>query len=617
MEPFEVMVSESQERMLCVVEPRSLDAVLAVCEKWEVERRGDRHRSPTAGACACCATASCSATCRCARSSTTARSTTCARRKPAEPIYAPPRARAGGAGGDAAEIAARAAGEPEHRLAPAAVRAVRLDRAVAHGAPPRAGRRGGARAAPTASALAVSIDGNGRRVAADPYRGTIEAVLECAANLACVGARAARHDQQPQLRQPREAAHRLAADRVRARASARPAARWRRRSSAATSRSTTRARRRPDLPDAGDRHGRAAARRPPRGPARASPQRRRRDRARRARSRRRWPPASSPSCAASALPDGLPEIDLEAARGGARRGPRGGPRAARSASAHDIAEGGLAVALAECCLAGRLGAEIALRGSPGVVGPAGGTPTPAGRRLPPALFGEGPGGFVVSGPEQALRALAERTSRAPDRTRRRRRAADRRWTARAIDRRPRGAGRAHASAGGLLRVSCSRRGIRRSSRLLALQERCVMDRATSAACSGCTRPVTRSRACPSSRCTPSSTAARSRRASPPPTAAGTSSRAASSASSARSSPRTTCARSPASWRSATCATRRPARTPGRTPSPSSARRAPTARAASSRSAHNGNLINASSCTTSCSSAASRSARPLTRRSSPR
>ena len=34
----------------------------------------------------------------------------------------------------------------------------------------------------------VSIDGNGRRVAADPYRGTVEAVLECASNLACVGA---------------------------------------------------------------------------------------------------------------------------------------------------------------------------------------------------------------------------------------------------------------------------------------------------------------------------------------------------------------------------------------------------------------------------------------------
>ena len=36
MEPFEVMVSESQERMLCVVEPRNVSAVLAVCEKWEV-----------------------------------------------------------------------------------------------------------------------------------------------------------------------------------------------------------------------------------------------------------------------------------------------------------------------------------------------------------------------------------------------------------------------------------------------------------------------------------------------------------------------------------------------------------------------------------------------------
>src|SRR5439155_2431537 len=37
-------------------------------------------------------------------------------------------------------------------------------------------------------AIAVSIDGNGRRVAADPYRGAIEAVLECAGNLAYVGA---------------------------------------------------------------------------------------------------------------------------------------------------------------------------------------------------------------------------------------------------------------------------------------------------------------------------------------------------------------------------------------------------------------------------------------------
>ena len=36
MEPFEIMVSESQERMLCVVEPGNVPAVLELCEKWEV-----------------------------------------------------------------------------------------------------------------------------------------------------------------------------------------------------------------------------------------------------------------------------------------------------------------------------------------------------------------------------------------------------------------------------------------------------------------------------------------------------------------------------------------------------------------------------------------------------
>src|SRR5207248_3942739 len=40
----------------------------------------------------------------------------------------------------------------------------------------------------TGRPLAVSIDGSDRRVAADPYVGAAEAVCECAANLACVGA---------------------------------------------------------------------------------------------------------------------------------------------------------------------------------------------------------------------------------------------------------------------------------------------------------------------------------------------------------------------------------------------------------------------------------------------
>ena len=37
MEPFEIMISESQERMLCVVEPEQLQDVLAVCARWEVD----------------------------------------------------------------------------------------------------------------------------------------------------------------------------------------------------------------------------------------------------------------------------------------------------------------------------------------------------------------------------------------------------------------------------------------------------------------------------------------------------------------------------------------------------------------------------------------------------
>jgi phosphoribosylformylglycinamidine synthase subunit PurL len=56
----------------------------------------------------------------------------------------------------------------------------------------------------------------------------------------------------------------------------------------------------------------------------------------------------------------------------------------RVSSAHDIAEGGFAVALAECCLAGGLGARVEL---------------PEGLEL----FGEAPGtGFIVSGPSEAL-----------------------------------------------------------------------------------------------------------------------------------------------------------------------------------------------------------------------
>ncbi len=67
---------------------------------------------------------------------------------------------------------------------------------------------------------------------------------------------------------------------------------------------------------------------------------------------------------------------------------RDGIRSGAFTSAHDIAEGGLAVALAECCIAGRVGASVEL---------------PAG--LDP--FAEAPGrAFLVSGPEAALAGAA-------------------------------------------------------------------------------------------------------------------------------------------------------------------------------------------------------------------
>ncbi|HEX4760004.1 MAG TPA: AIR synthase-related protein, partial [Thermoleophilaceae bacterium] len=69
-------------------------------------------------------------------------------------------------------------------------------------------------------------------------------------------------------------------------------------------------------------------------------------------------------------------------------------------SAHDVSEGGLACALAECCIAGGVGARVDLAPLLARLGAA----------APPddALFGEGPGGVLISGSVEALQGLAER-----------------------------------------------------------------------------------------------------------------------------------------------------------------------------------------------------------------
>jgi phosphoribosylformylglycinamidine synthase len=95
-----------------------------------------------------------------------------------------------------------------------------------------------------------------------------------------------------------------------------------------------------------------------------------------------------------ALPTALGERDLEKTRR-AHEAVRGAVRAGELSSAHDVAEGGLLVAIAESCLAGGLGAEV--------------DPWPDSEPLL-WMFGECPGGgFVVSAPREAIDRLAERT----------------------------------------------------------------------------------------------------------------------------------------------------------------------------------------------------------------
>ena len=79
----------------------------------------------------------------------------------------------------------------------------------------------------------------------------------------------------------------------------------------------------------------------------------------------------------------MPEIDAAAVRDAQDR-VRSAVRSGALHNAHDIAEGGLGVALAECCVAGEIGATVTL---PGALDP----------------FAEALGrAFVVSGPADAL-----------------------------------------------------------------------------------------------------------------------------------------------------------------------------------------------------------------------
>ncbi len=393
MEPFEIMVSESQERMLCVIDPARLEGVLSVCERWEtlataigsvtdsghlrVVDRGEVVADlPVHVLVDDC------------------------------PLYdlnpAPPRL-------TSEAQAARATGAP-----PEPSRGSDADTLLALLRSPnicsrrplfeqydwivqsRTVRRPEQADAavlllPDGSAIAVAIDGNGRRVYADPRRGAAEAVYECAANLACVGAEPLGLTNCLNFGNPEKAhvAWQLT-EAVEGLAAACEAL-----GIPVVGGNVSLYNEAPagpvfptpvvgivgQLPDATRagglgfaRAGDAIALAGPFQPARA---------------------ASELEKLRGISPAGpLPEIDpgrIQDAHGQVRRGVRS--QALRSA--HDIAEGGVAVALAECCLGNGLGARVEL---------------PDGLEL----FGEAPGcGFIVSGEAEVLGAWSDRRPSAP------------------------------------------------------------------------------------------------------------------------------------------------------------------------------------------------------------
>jgi phosphoribosylformylglycinamidine synthase II len=388
MEPFEIMVSESQERMLCVIEPGVLDQVLAVCEHWETAaatigevtdsglvRVYDSGRLvgelPVVALVDECPVYELDP------------------QPPTRPLYAtPPRTIASEDPAQALlallsspNIADR---RPLFEQYDAIVQSRTIRRPGAADAavlalPPRGDLTPG---------IAVAIDGNGRRVAADPYHGTIEVVLECAANLACVGAEPLGLTNCLNFGNPEK-----------------PHVAWQLTESVRGLGDACRALGIPvvggnvslynegaegpiyptpvvglvgELPDVA-RAGRLGFRAEGDRIALAgvfAPEIRGSELAR---------------LGGTELPRALPEIDI-ARVAASQRAIRDAVRSGALSSAHDIAEGGLATALAECCLAGGLGAEVVL-----------------GETVKPlrALFGEAPGGFVVSGADAALRELGE------------------------------------------------------------------------------------------------------------------------------------------------------------------------------------------------------------------
>jgi len=409
MEPFEVMVSESQERMLCVVEPARLDEVRAVCEEWDVRATAigavtDTRRLRVLDEGAPVGDMPVEALVdECPLYDLTPK-------RPERPVFAAPRARLSAAGGAVPaetllallrsdNVASRRWAYEQYDGIVGSRTVCRPgagDAAVLHLGHDRG--RGG---------IAMAIDGNGRRVACDPYAGAAEAVLECAANLACVGAEPLGltnclnfgNPEKPHIAWQLTRAVDGLADACRALGVPVVGGNVSLYNEGESGPiyptpivgMVGRVEDPANLPQAGFvAAGHAIALLGPFHPALAG---------------------SELEALRGVLADALPPVDL-GAHAQALAAVRTAMRSGALATAHDVSDGGLACALAECCLATGVGARVDL--DP-LLGRLGGTEAGlageaatggAEAAVEAALFGEAPGGFVVAGEPATIAALA-------------------------------------------------------------------------------------------------------------------------------------------------------------------------------------------------------------------
>jgi phosphoribosylformylglycinamidine synthase subunit PurL len=187
MEPFEIMISESQERMAAIVEPARLGDVMRTCERWELECTAIGHVVGDA-------TLTCRFEDEVVGELPVGSLVDNCPRYPLAP-WRPPRLAAAPVDPDAYPRPSDLSAVLLELLAAPNIASKawvygQYDQYVGSGSVVRPGGDAAVvRLTPSDLALAASLDGNGRRAWLDPRRGGAEAVLEAARNVACAGGR--------------------------------------------------------------------------------------------------------------------------------------------------------------------------------------------------------------------------------------------------------------------------------------------------------------------------------------------------------------------------------------------------------------------------------------------